>query len=158
MWLLEVAAKVAIEFNKQLTHKYQIMNLCPAGQFFGIEIHLNGPRVGPRHTACLTNSSLTQSSNPPEEFRIKVGSRPEPLQQVVPCENPDDYYQASFTTKNLAFEPKTLAPIKYLNSVCIMTWLTHRLCRVGLSFTSHHWINNQTNIHGVTIENQRILI
>jgi hypothetical protein len=48
--------------------------------------------------------SVSNDSNPLEQFRVSVGTRTEPLQRFLPHENLDYSTWAGFTTKNPAFQ------------------------------------------------------
>ena len=72
--------------------------------------------------------------------------------------NRDHWKWASFTTQNLPFNIKRLAPIEYLSSDRIMTWSICRLCSSSRSFTSRCQMCDWTNIHWVAVENPRILV
>jgi len=54
-------------------------------------------------------TSVSNSSNPQEQFRVRVGTGTEPFQWVLPHENPDHGNWTSFTTKNPAFQPPRFA-------------------------------------------------
>jgi len=53
---------------------------------------------------CVANDSVGNGSNPLVGFRVKVGTRTEPLQQVLPHEIPDCCNWACFPTKHQAFQ------------------------------------------------------
>jgi len=101
-------------------------------------------------------SSVSKSSSPLEQFRVRVGTGTEPLQQVLPHKNPDRSNWASFTTQPRQFKCTILAPIKYLSSDHIMTWSVSRLCNFGRSFASHCQICDWINIGWVAIANPLI--
>jgi len=49
--------------------------------------------------------SVSNGSNKPDQFQVRVGTGTEPLQQVLPYENRDDCNWAGFITKNPVFQP-----------------------------------------------------
>jgi len=60
---------------------------------------------GVHHMVGALASSVSNGSNPLERFRVNIGTGMEPLQRILPHENPDHCNWAGFTTNNPAFQP-----------------------------------------------------
>jgi len=99
------------------------------------------------------NDSVSNGSKLPGRFWVRFHPNPDRGNGFYHTKNPDHWNWAGFTSKTRHFNLTIWAPIMYLSSDRIMTWLICRLYSFSPSFTSSFQICDLTNIRWVAIEN-----
>jgi hypothetical protein len=107
-------------------------------------------------TLGLVTCIVSNSRNPPEQFRVRVGTRTKPLQRFSHMNTLDHCCWAGYHLKPGLGMPIFFAPIEDFSSDCIMTLSICRLFSFCHSFSTRFHIYNTTNICCVAGEHLRM--